>query len=190
MHQSFPSLWDLNWEESISWNPRIFIDLRPQGLNLRREVAEQMSLSVSISASSNQRSCFILNFHLRVLQKRSPTQKQRKSWKLLYWWFWRCTWEKKGYLHVLPDGGHLILWAWIGSLLAQLFCAQHEWMSWTFAVLFLSFLDPSLLISSFLFIFLPPKISSWKEESGPGETQRQVDVYILFVCMYFLNTWI
>ena len=95
MHQSFPSLWDLNWEESISWNPRIFIDLRPQGLNLRREVAEQMSLSVSISASSNQRSCFILNFHLRVLQKRSPTQKQRKSWKLLYWWFWRCTWEKK-----------------------------------------------------------------------------------------------
>lgn len=62
MHQSFPSLWDLNWEESISWNPRIFTDLRPQGLNLRREVAEQMSLSVSISASSNQRSCFILNF--------------------------------------------------------------------------------------------------------------------------------
>ena len=52
------------------------------------------------------------------------------------------------------------------------------------------FLDPSLPTSSFLFIFLPPKISSWKEESGPGETQRQVDVCILFVCLYFFNTWI
>lgn len=77
---------------------------------------------------------------------------------------------KDGYLRDLPDGGRLILWAGFGPLLAQLFCTQQELVSWTSVVLFLFFLTSTSLLPLFPFIFLPPKISSWKEKNGPGKS--------------------
>lgn len=96
-----------------------------------------------------------------VLKKGLPALKQKK-FKISG--LENPTW-KKGYLHDLPDARHLILWACLGPLLAQLFCAQQEWVSWTFTVFFL-FLDPQPHYFLFSFNLSPPNISSWKEKKA------------------------
>lgn len=124
-----------------------------------------MKLSHAFSLSTQSSSTFYL-FYIELLHKRFEERVSclTKKEKLKIFVF--VTWKVYlGLICNLPGARHRILQARLGPLLAQLFCAQQEWMSWTFTVLFSPFFDPNLLTSSFPFIFLSPKISSWKEKS-------------------------